>query len=97
LPSGTHPFRKCSLFPSDRGVICHPLNGQMTKIHSLEQSPFWCTAPAQGGDPPIRQVAGRDPLAGEVTQLAGRLRDVGARKDNKGVDNNADVVHTMTG
>ena len=69
----------------------------MTEIHSLEQSPFSCTAPAQGGDPPIRQVAGRDPLAGEVARLAGRLRDVGARKDNKGVDNNAGVVHTVTG
>jgi len=56
--------KKCSLFPSNRGVIWHPLNGQMTEIHPLEQSPFSCTAPAQGGDPPIRQVAGRAPLQG---------------------------------
>ena len=43
--------------------------------------------------PPIRQMAGRDPLPGDVSQLAGALRSAAACGDNTGVDHNADVVH----
>ena len=49
LPSGTHPFQKCSLFTSSRGAICHRFSLPTTRFATSRQNSNSCTRPALRG------------------------------------------------
>ena len=55
LPSGTHPFEKCSLLTPCRGLICPCSSYEITTLTALLRNSNSCTPPALRGRSPFQR------------------------------------------